>query len=120
MTGMFWLDKLPSTDPVFEPLHQAEDMLRESADADFPVLERAHKQAVSDAAWGHSMQVLDTRAEALRATAARLRKQDMGQGGTNVLAVHVAEVEALGYALGVTAVRVAIREHAQAGMQVAA
>jgi hypothetical protein len=116
----FWLQQLPSTDPAFKPLHQAEDMLQETADLDFPILERAHKQAVDEAAFGRSLHALDVRAEELRATAQELRAQDMREGGHNAAAVHAAEVTALGYALGVTAVRVAIREHTQHDMGAAA
>lgn len=122
MSARLWLRKLPTTDPVFAPLQQAAYMLLESVDADWPVLELAHKQAVDEAAWGADLDALEERANGLRAKASRLLEEDQRQGGCNVLAVHAAELEALGYALGLTAARAAIRDHdtAQAGIEVAA
>lgn len=115
-----WLRELPSTDPVFAPLQQAAHMLLESVDADWPALKRAHAQAVDEAAWGSGLEALEERAAGLRAKADRLREEDQRQGGSNVLAVHAAELEALGYALGLTAVRVAIRAREQEPAGVAA
>lgn len=115
-----WLNSLESSDPAFGPLHVAESMLREHLDTDWQPLERGHWQAVSEAAWGADLTALDARADSLRAEAGRLREQDMQSGGGNATAVHVAELEALGFALGVTAVRVAIREHDEAQIGVAA
>jgi len=120
MNERFWLRKLPPTDPAFLPLHQAEAMLQETADLDFPVLAQAHQQAVNEAAFGHSLHVMDVQAEALRVTADRLRATNMREGGINATAVRRAEITALGYALGVTAVRVALREHTQHDMEAAA
>jgi hypothetical protein len=115
-----WLSTLPSTDPAFGPLHQAESMLREHLDTDWQPLERGHMQAVSEAAWGADLADLDERADSLRTEASQLREQSMRAGGEGASAVHRAELEALGYALGVTAVRVALREHNEAQMGVAA
>jgi hypothetical protein len=122
VSARLWLRDLPSTDPVFAPLQQAAHMLLESVDADWPVLERAHRRAVDEAAWGADLDAMEAQANGLRAKASRLREEDQRQGGANVLAVHAAELEALGYALGLTAARVAIRAHelAQAGTGVAA
>lgn len=118
--NLLWLITLESTDPAFGPLHAAESMLREHLDTDWQPLERGHMQAVSEAAWGANLADLDARADDLRAEASRLREQDMQSGGGNATAVHLAELEALGFALGVTAVRVAIREHDEAQIGVAA
>jgi hypothetical protein len=115
-----WLRKLPSTNPAFGPLHEAERMLCQTADLDFPPLARGHQQAIEDGTWGHALTVMEARAEALRASAADMRELDMRQGGTNAAKVHELELVALGYALGLTAVRVAIRDHDTTGMQVAA
>lgn len=112
MSARLWLWKLPSTDPAFAPLQQAAYMLLESVDTDWPVLAQAHRQAMNEAAWGADLDSMEARANELRATAARLREEDQRQGGSNVLAVHEAELEALGYALGLTAVRVAIHDRA--------
>jgi hypothetical protein len=117
MMDRFWLQLLPSSDPAFETLHRAEQF---TDPADWPVLERAHQQARWDAAWGADLATLETRAEALVAVAARFEERN--HDGLFDATVHDAEVEALGYALGLTAARVAIRQHdqAQAGTQVAA
>lgn len=117
MSARLWLSTLPSTDPAFAPLQRAEFL---SDPGDWEALAFWHRQAMAEAAWGADLDVLDARANELRAKAARIREEDQRQGGTNVLAVHAAELEALGYALGVTAARVAIRTHTQAGMGVAA
>lgn len=106
-----WLLNLPSTNAAFAPLHQAESMLREHLDTDWQPLERGHMQAVSEAAWGADLADLDVRAESMRAEADRLQEQSKRAGGDGASAVHRARLEALGYALGLTAVRVAIREH---------
>lgn len=115
MTARFWLDQLPSTDPAFAPLHMAEQL---ADPADWPLLAQAHRQACSDAAWGRDLEVMEARAEGLLSVAARLAERD--DDGSDAVHVHRAEVEALGYALGLTAVRVAIRAHDQAGSAVAA
>jgi hypothetical protein len=103
MTSRFWIDQLPSTDAAFAPLQRAEHL---SDPEDWPALAFAHRQAVSQAAWGADLDVLEERAQAFRSYAARLAERD--DDGSDV---HSAELEALGYALGLTAVRVAIRSH---------
>jgi hypothetical protein len=120
MSARLWLSTLPSTNPAFGPLHQAESMLQEHLETDWQPLERGHMQAVSEAARGADFADLDKRAESLRAEADRLREQSKRAGGEGAAAVHRAELESLGYALGVTAVRVAVRVREQAGMGVAA
>jgi hypothetical protein len=114
-----WLSQLPSTDPAFAPLQRAEHL---SDPEDWQVLAFWHRQAVAEAAWGASLDVMEDRARDKRDRAAELREQDKQQGGTNAVAVHTAELEALGYALGLTAARAAIRTHelAQTGTGVAA
>lgn len=86
-----WLSTLPSTDPAFEPLNRAAAMCD---DTEWPLLWNAHQQAIADAAWGHDLNAMDARAKRMHENAA-----DSGD-----------LLEAMGYALGVTAVRVAIRE----------
>lgn len=119
MSARYWLAELPSSDAAFTPLHRAAEMDPE----DFPGLEVAHRQAVLEATWGADLAVLDERAENLRELAARLaaRLAERDDDGSDADHVHAAEVEALGYALGLTAVRVAIRTHqpARADMGVA-
>jgi hypothetical protein len=110
MMSRYWLQLLPSSDPAFATLRRAAEM---TSEADWPVLERAHQQAVWDAAWGADLSVLDARAKALRGIADRFAERNYD--GVFTRTVCEAEVEALGYALGLTAVRVAIRTHDQAG-----
>jgi len=110
MTDLSWLAELPADDPAFAPLHRAAELDPE----DFLAL------SVTDGACGYSLGALDAHAEGMRTTAARMREQDMRLGGPNPTGVHAAEIAALGYALGVTAVRVAIREHDEQPMAVAA
>jgi hypothetical protein len=106
MSPRFWLDQLPSTDPSFAPLQLAEQL---SEPADWPILAQAHRQARSDAAWGRSLDVLEAQSAELLHVAARLKERD--DDGSDAAAVHRADLEALGYALGLTSVRVAIRAH---------
>lgn len=106
MTARFWLDALPSTDPVFAPLQNAEHL---SDPADWRVIEQAHKQACSEAAWGKPLAAMDAKAAELREYAARMHERDADGEDDGLLTS--ADLEALGYALGVTAVRVAIRQH---------
>jgi hypothetical protein len=101
----FWIDQLPSTDAAFGPLRRALELDPE----EWQDLERAHRQAVSDATWGHDLDAMEARAESLRRFADRQAERD--DDGTDAAHVRSAELEALGYALGLTAVRVAIREH---------
>lgn len=105
MSARFWIDRLPSTDPAFASLHRAAEMSPE----DWPALERAHRQARSEAAWGKSLDAMEEAAETLHDLAVRLAERD--DDGSDKAAVHAAELVALGYALGLTAVRVAIRTH---------
>lgn len=100
-----WLSTLPSTDPAFAPLQRAEWMSPE----DWEVLAFWHRQAVAEAAWGADLDVMEDRATEKRVTAARLA--DRADDPSDLPGVHAAELEALGYALGVTAARVAIRDH---------
>lgn len=117
MMDRFWLQLLPSSDPAFEPLQRAEQF---TDPQDWPVLELAHQQARWDAAWGADLAILEARAAELVAIAARFAERN--HDGMFTDTAHDAEVEALGYALGLTAARVAIRHHdqAHAGTQVAA
>jgi hypothetical protein len=103
----FWLATLPSTDPAFAPLQRVEAM----NPAAFPALEQAHHQAVLDAAWGRDLETLDERAEELRAFATH---DDAPRDQAEADVWRRDELEALGYALGVTAVRVALAEHREA------
>jgi hypothetical protein len=82
------------------------------------MLAQAHRQALSDAAWGKGLDVLEAEAKELLDLALRLAERD--DDGSDKAAVHAAELIALGYALGLTAVRVAIRAHDQNGMGAAA
>lgn len=111
-----WLESLPVADPAFAPLRWATILAPEDAEA----LERAHASALHTAAQGCELDELDARAEALRAFAAQWRERDKAAGGTEAVAVRGAEVVAIGYALGVTAARVAIRARTQDAMGVAA
>ncbi len=104
-----WLSLLPSTDPAFAALQRAEHL---SEPEDWPLLAHAHQQAVSEAAWGADLDVMEERAQDKQAFAARLAERD--DDGSDAAAVHSAELEALGYALGLTAVRYAIHVHDQA------
>lgn len=99
-----WLIDLPSTDPAFTPLHRAAELNPE----EFEALRNAHEQAVSEAAWGRKPELLDVRAEELRQVAAHDGKP---RDDAEAAVWRRDELEALGYALGVTAVRVALREH---------
>ena len=111
-----WLAALESTDPAFGPLQRAEVL---SPPEDWSALAFAHWQAVTEAAWGAGLDVMEERALDKRAFAAR-HAERADDDGSDAAYVHSAELEALGYALGLTAVRVAIRAHGQAGMGVAA
>lgn len=104
-----WLMTLPPTDPAFEPAYRAKALADE---ADWRALWSAHREAVRDAADGADVEALEERAEMLHDWACRLKDRD--DDGSDARHVHAAEIEALGYALGVTAVRVAIRNRAKA------
>jgi hypothetical protein len=106
MSPRFWLDQLPSTDPSFAPLQLAEQL---SEPADWPILAQAHRQARSDAAWGKPLDVLEAQSAELLEVAARLKERD--DDDTDNKRLTPADLEALGYALGLTSVRVAIRNH---------
>jgi len=106
VTARFWLDKLPSTDPAFAPLQRVAAMDPE----EFGTLAQAHRQAMSEAAWGHSLEALDARAEELRLATIH---DDEPWDARQAEVWRRDELEAIGYALGVTAVRVAIREHTE-------
>ena len=108
MSARYWLSTLPSTDPAFDALQRAGEL---SPD-DFQDLKRAHQQAVNEAMFGKDPAALDERAGELHAYALRLAARYEGEPDQRP--VHSAELEALGYALGVTAVRYAIRVHDQA------
>jgi hypothetical protein len=103
----FWLMNLPTTDPAFDALHRVAEF-----DPDgFPALRNAHQQAVMDAAWGRDLETLDERAEELREFAGHdVEPRDQYEAEV----WRRDELEALGYALGVTAVRVALVEHREA------
>ncbi len=101
--SQLWLIDLPADDPAFEPLRRAQGMDPE----DSRPLARAHRQAVYDAAWGRDVDFI---ASMLRAV---LRHRDEPRDAREAEALRAAELEALGYALGVTAVHVAIRERAE-------
>jgi hypothetical protein len=104
MSSTFWLATLPSTDPAFAPLQWAAVWNPK----EFAALEQAHHQAVTDAAWGRDLETLDERAEELRLFA---QHDDEPRDKAEAEVWRRDELEALGYALGVTAVRVALREH---------
>lgn len=108
MTTRFWLTSLESTDPAFLALQRAEVMVPPE---DWPVLELSHKQAVLQAAFGKTPEQLEQQAEELREFAARQAERDYD--GLDADRVHYAEVEALGFALGITAAQYAIRVHDQ-------
>lgn len=114
MSNLYWLAQLPSTDDAFIPLHRLELLADE---ADYPLLELAHRQAVRDASWGHPLVALEERAAKLLADAEA--QADRAHWPEDQAAVHRSELEAQGYALGVTAVRVALRAHCQDDMAAA-
>lgn len=115
MTKLLWLSTLPSTDDAFIPLHRLEWMCD---GAEYPLLARAHRQAFIDASWGHPMEVLEERAAELHAHANS--QVEHAHWPDDEAAAHRDALEAQGYALGVTAVRVAMREHSQDDMAGAA
>lgn len=104
-----WLSQLPSTDPAFGPLQRAE---RLSDPEDWQVLAFWHRQAVAEAAWGAGLDAMEDRAREKREFAAR--QAERADDPSDLPGVHAAELEALGYALGLTAVRVAVRDRQQA------
>ena len=97
MIARFWLINLPSTDAAFDQLHHAAEINPD----EFADLARGHRMAVLEAAFGRSLVRLEVKARALHKAAERVGKR-------------AAQLEAMGYALGVTAVRVAIRERHEA------
>lgn len=101
--SLLWLINLPADDPAFEPLRRAQGMDPE----DSIPLARAHRQAINDAAWGRDV---DYTASLLRE---QTRHRDESRDAREAEALRAAELEALGYALGATAVHVAIRERAE-------
>lgn len=105
MTAHLWLTVLPPSDEAFAPLQRAELMSPE----DFPLLALGHRQAVLQAAFGKSPSELEEEAERLRAVAARWAERN--EDHEDDAGVHAAELEALGFALGVTSAQVAIRMH---------
>lgn len=114
MSARYWLAQLPSTDDAFIPLHRLEWM---SDEDEYPLLETAHRQAVRDASWGHPLVALEERAAKLLAAAETRAKE--AHWPEDEVAAHRAHLEAQGYALGVTAVRVALRAHRQDDMAAA-
>jgi hypothetical protein len=106
MTARLWMSKLPSTDPAFGPLQRAAEMDPE----EFAALAQAHRQAMLEAAWGHSLETLDAKAEELRLATVH---DDEPWDARQAEVWRRDELEAIGYALGMTAARVAIREHAE-------
>lgn len=115
MSILYWLTQLPSTDDAFIPLHRLEWMCDET---EYPLLEQAHRQAFIDASFGHSLKVLEERATKLRDLADT--QADRAHWPEDAAAAHRNALEAQGYALGVTAVRVALRAHSQDDMAGAA
>lgn len=111
-----WLSLLESADPVFAALQRAEFL---SPPEDWSVLAFAHQQAMTEAAWGADLNVMEQRARDRQVLAGRMAERD--DDGSDAGHVHAAELEALGYALGLTAATAAIRVHdqAQAGLGVA-
>jgi hypothetical protein len=107
VSSTFWLATLPSTDPAFAPLQRAAEL---SPD-EFPALWSAHQQAVTDAAWGRDLDGLKERAEFLREFATH---DDEPRDQDEADVWRRDELEAIGYALGVTAVKVALRERREA------
>ena len=102
-----YLVSLPGSDPALDPINRAAELCDPG---DWPVLHTAHWQALQDAAFGHGFDTLDARAARLHQQA-----QHDGEPATPEQAAtwHHDELEALGYALGVTAARVAVRERAE-------
>jgi hypothetical protein len=115
MTKLLWLALLPSSDDAFIPLHRLEWM---SDEDEYPLLAAAHRQAVQEASWGHPLVALEERAAKLLATAEA--RAEEAHWPEDEAAAHRDALEAQGYALGVTAVRVALREHRQDDMAGAA
>jgi len=115
MSARLWLSQLPSSDPTFAPLQRAEWL---SSPEDWDQLAFWHRQAVAEAAWGADLDVMEGKARELRDLAARLA--DRADDPADVPGVHAAEMEALGYALGLTAARVAIRTHDSADLRAVA
>ena len=115
MSARLWLSQLPSTDPAFAPLQRAEWL---SSPEDWDRLAFWHRQAVAEAAWGADLDALEERAEEKRDLAGRLA--DRADHPSDQPGVHAAELEALGYALGLTAARVAIRNHDSADLRAVA
>lgn len=97
MIPRFWLMDLPADDPAFAPLRRAAVI---SPD-EYPQIREGHRQAVIDAAAGCSLKTLKI--------TERLMRRDTRSRDD--------ELEAWGYALGVTAVRVALREHDEQAVQ---
>lgn len=104
MIPRFWLMSLPADDPAFAPLRHAKVI---SDPEEYPRLREGHRQAVIDAARGCSLRQLRITERSMLRDARHTRSR-------------VDELEAWGYALGVTAVRVALREHNEQAVQEAA
>ena len=114
MSTFYWLAQLPSTDAAFDSLHRLEHF---SNDSEYRLLEQAHRQAILDASWGHSLKVLEERATKLRDYADA--QADRANWPEDKTAADRDALEAKGYALGVTAVRAALRAHSQDDMAAA-
>jgi hypothetical protein len=91
---------LPADDPAFAPLRHAAVIDPE----EYPRIRAGHRQAVIDAARGRSLRQLRVTERSMLRDARHTRSRDD-------------ELEAWGYALGVTAVRVALREHDEQAVQ---
>lgn len=101
MRDLKWLMELPGDDPVYNPLRRALEMDPEHG----TLLARAHERALRDAATGADVRYRS----ALRLVKSLHREPPADE--SEALARELQQVEALGYALGATAVQVAIREH---------
>ena len=112
MRDLTWLRALPADDPAFAPLRRAMEM----DPPDVWILARAHRLAVEEAIAGADV---DYRADMLHVQSMHACDPD---DWAQAQQWHREQVHAIGYALGVTAVHVAVRERAGhlAGMGVAA
>lgn len=106
MTAHLWLTSLPPSDEAFAPLQRAEWL---SDPEDVGALAFGHRQAVLQAAWGKSPAELEAEAERLREVAAAWAERN--DDHSDDAGVHAAELEALGFALGITSALYAIRVH---------
>lgn len=106
MTAHLWLTALPPSDEAFAPWQRAEFL---SDPEDFPALALGHRQAVLQAAFGKPAEELEAEALRLREVAAAWAERN--DDHSDDAGVRAAELEALGFALGITSALYAIRVH---------